>query len=57
MTELETLKVLLADAEDSYSHAIARGDWDACSSAKAKVAKIRNRVGKLIKAKMNLTLV
>ena len=57
MTELETLKVLLADAETDYQHCIARGDWNACSAAKAKVAKIRNRVGKLIKARMQLTAV
>lgn len=57
MTELETLKALLTDAEDSYSHAIAAGDWESCSAAKSKVAKIRNRIGKLIKARMQLSAV
>ena len=57
MNELDTLKALLSDAEDDYSFAIARGDWDAASPAKAKVARIRNRIGKIIKAKMKLTLV
>lgn len=54
MTELETLKALLSDAETDYAHCIARGDWDNTSAAKAKVAKIRNRIGKLIKARMQL---
>ena len=57
MTELETLKAILADAEDAYSFAIASGDWEACTSAKAKVAKIRNRIGKIIKARMQLSAV
>ena len=57
MTELETLKTILADAEDAYSHAIARGDWETCTSAKAKVAKIRNRIGRLIKQRMQLSAV
>ena len=52
MTELETLKALLSDAETDYQHCMARGDWEKCSAAKAKVARIRNRVGKLIKARM-----
>ena len=57
MNELDTLKALLSDAEDDYSFAIARADWTSASAAKAKVARIRNRIGKLIKAKMKLTLV
>lgn len=54
MTELNTLKVLLADAETDYQHCMARGDWEQCSAAKAKVAKIRNRIGRLIKQRMAL---
>lgn len=54
MTELETLKALLSDAETDYQHCMARGDWDQCSAAKAKVARIRNRVGQLIKQRMAL---
>ena len=57
MNELETLKALLSDAEDAYSFAIARGDWESCTSAKAKVAKLRNRSGRLIKQRMQLTAV
>ena len=57
MSELETLKALLSHAEDDYQHALARGDWDECATAKTKVARIRNRIGKLIKARMGLTLV
>ena len=52
MNELDTLKALLSQAEDDYSFAIARADWTAASLAKAKVAKLRNRIGKLIKARM-----
>jgi len=52
MNELELLKSHLSEAETDYSHAIARGDWDSCSAAKAKITRLRNRVGKLIKAKM-----
>ena len=54
MSELDTLKALLSQAEDDYSFAIARGDWAAASLAKGKVNKVRNRIGKLIKARMAL---
>ena len=57
MNELDTLKSLLSEAEDDYSFAIARGDWPAVSLAKAKVAKLRNRIGRLIKQRMQLSLV
>ena len=52
MNELDTLKALLSEAEDDYSFAIARGDWTAASAAKAKMARLRGRIGKLIKARM-----
>ena len=54
MSDLNALKALLADAETDYQHALARGDWDAMAPAKAKVAKLRRRIGKLIKARMAL---
>lgn len=54
MDELTTLKALLSDWETEYAHSMARGDWDSCTVAKARVAKIRNRIGKLIKARMAL---
>ena len=57
MSELDTLKALLSEAEDDYSFAIARGDWPAASLAKSKVAKLRNRIGRLIKQRMQLSLV
>ena len=52
MTDLDTLKALLSDAETDYQHCFARGDWEQCAAAKAKVARLRKRVGKLIKARM-----
>ena len=52
MTELDTLKSLLSETEDDYAFAIARGDWTAASVAKSKVAKLRNRIGRLIKQRM-----
>ena len=52
MTDLETLKALLSDAETDYQHCIARGDWEQCAAAKAKVARLRNRIGKIIKQRM-----
>ena len=57
MTELETLKALLTDAETDYQHCMARGDWESCSAAKSKVAKIRNRIGRIIKERMQLSAV
>ena len=52
MSDLNALKALLSDAETDYQHCMARGDWDQCAAAKAKVAKLRNRIGKLIKQRM-----
>ena len=52
--ELDLLKAFLSDAETDYQHCLARGDWDQCAPAKAKVAKLRNRIGKLIKQRMAL---
>ena len=61
MTELETLKAqlealntLLASAETDYQHCLARGDWDQSAVHKARVAKIRNRIGRLNQQRMAL---
>ena len=50
--QLEAVKALLSDAEDSYAHAIARGDWEAMAPAKREVAKLRNAVRQIIKERM-----
>ena len=50
--QIDSLKVLLDEAETNYAHTMATGDWVACSAAKSKVAKIRNRIGTIIKANM-----
>ena len=50
---LEAIKVLLSDAETTYAHAIARGDWEAMAPAKREVAKLRNMVRKIIMERMS----
>ena len=55
MSQLNDLKVLLSDAETDYSHAMARGDWEACSFHKAKVAKLRGQIGRIIKQNLKLS--
>ena len=52
--QISDLKALLGYAETQYAHTIASGDWVACSAAKSKVAKVRNRIGKLIKIRMGM---
>jgi hypothetical protein len=52
--QISDLKVLLDQLETEYAHTIASGDWSACSAAKGKVAKVRNRIGKLIKVRMGM---
>jgi len=52
--QISDLKVLLDHLETEYAHSIASGDWVACSAAKGKVAKVRNRIGKLIKVRMGM---
>ena len=46
--QLEAVKSLLSDAETTYAHAFARGDWKAVAPAKREVAKYRKMVGQLI---------
>lgn len=52
--QISDLKALLSHVETQYAHTIASGDWVACSAAKSKVAKVRNRIGKLIKIRMGM---
>lgn len=52
--QISDLKVLLDQLETEYAHTIASGDWMACSTAKGKLAKVRNRIGKLIKVRMGM---
>ena len=55
MAQLDDLKALLCEAETDYSHAFARGDWEACSFHKAKVAKLRGQIGRIIKQNLKLS--
>lgn len=49
---IESLKPLLAAAQDGYVHAIAAGDWEACSKHKNDVARYQRQIGQLIKQKL-----
>tara|TARA_Y100000356_G_C11103088_1_gene205453 strand:+ start:139 stop:318 length:180 start_codon:yes stop_codon:yes gene_type:complete len=52
---LSHYKALLDDAEDQYSFALARGDWEQVSYYQKKVGKVRSEIGKLIKKQMGLS--
>ena len=52
---LSHYKILLDDAEDQYSFALARGDWEQVSYYQKKVGKVRSEIGKLIKKQMGLS--
>jgi hypothetical protein len=51
---LSLYKALLDDAEDQYSFALARGDWEQVSFYQSKVQKLRFEIGKIIKKQMGL---
>ena len=53
-TRIDNIKGLLDTAETNYQHAMAAGDWEACSTYKAEVAKYRNSIGKMIRQKLNI---
>jgi len=53
MNELELLKSHLSEAETDYSHAIARGDWEAMAPAKREVARLRNMVRRIIQERLD----
>lgn len=52
MTKLEIAKINLAQAQDNYCFAIARGDWNECALAKRQVNKYFAQVGKLVRQQM-----
>lgn len=52
--QIDDLKPILDMVETEYQHAMATGDWVACTAARGKVNKVRNRIAKLIKQKMGM---
>ena len=52
--QIDIIKFKLDEAETLYQHAMARGDWEACTEYKGQVAKYRNQVGKLIRQKLKI---
>ena len=52
--QIDIIKFKLDEAETLYQHAMARGDWEACTDYKGQVAKYRNQVGKLIRQKLKI---
>lgn len=47
-------KFLLDEAQDQYSFALARGDWEQCSFYQSKVQKLHSMIGQIIKKQMGL---
>ena len=52
--QIDSIKVLLDDAQTSYSHAIAANDMTAMTTHRKAVSKYRNMIGKLIKQKLEM---
>ena len=52
--QIDVIKFKLDEAETLYSHALARGDWQACTDYKGQVAKHRREVAKLIRQKLKI---
>ena len=52
--QIDSIKVLLDDAQTSYSHAIAANDMTAMTTHRKAVSKYRNMIGKLIKQKLGM---
>lgn len=50
--QIDDIKCLLDQAETSYQHAMAAGNWDACAAHKRDVAKYRRAIGQLVKQKL-----
>lgn len=50
--QINNLKCLLEEAQLEYHHALARGDWEACSRCKARVASCHSAIGRLVKQKL-----
>ena len=52
--QLDDIKLLLDDAQTSYSHAIAANDMAAVTTHRKAVSKYRNMIGKLVKQKLGM---
>ena len=52
---LSHYKILLDDAEDQYSFALARGDWEQVSFYQKQIHKMRSEIGRIIKKQMGLS--
>ena len=52
--QIDDIKLLLDDAQTSYSHAIAANDMTAMTTHRKAVSKYRNMIGKLVKQKLAL---
>jgi len=50
--QLEEAKQRLAAAQDQYVHALARGDWAQCSTAKKQTDKHFKQIQALVKKKL-----
>ena len=52
--QIDDIKLLLDDAQTSYSHAIAANDMTAVTTHRKAVSKYRNMIGKLVKQKLGM---
>jgi hypothetical protein len=49
---IDSMKIQLEEHETSYCHALAVGDWQACSFHKGRVTSLRAGIGRLVKQKL-----
>lgn len=52
--QIDSIKLLLDDAQTAYSHAIASNDMAAVTTHRKAVSKYRNMIGKLVKQKLGM---
>lgn len=52
--QIDSIKLLLDDAQTAYSHAIAANDMTAVTTHRKAVSKYRNMIGKLVKQKLGM---
>ena len=52
--QIDSIKILLDDAQTAYSHAIAANDMAAMTQHRKNVSKLRNTIGKLVKQKLGM---
>ena len=52
--QIDSIKILLDDAQTAYSHAIAANDMAAVTIHRKAVSKYRNMIGKLLKQKLGM---